>query len=230
MPENELRPAMMLERVVPTLSPLPPDLAAAVNAEATVVERAAGSVMVEDGGRCGGMLLLEQGTLAVTATSGSGRSLVLHRARPGEPCGFVFRCLDAVAPYAAACTAETGVRGVLLPPELCERLLRDSPAFRDYVLASAGRKWNVALGSACAIAFEPLHARVAAALCTRAQREGVADLEWTHQQLADELGCTREAASRVLEHLASAGAVALSRGAVHLRDRALLERFAGPTP
>ncbi len=63
-----------------------------------------------------------------------------------------------------------------------------------------------------------MDARVASLLLDRA---GEADrVQITHQQVADELGSSREVISRILEDFQSRGLVSLSRGSLQITDRA----------
>lgn|SRR5512140_3226378 len=219
--------AVLLGRLVPGLLPLSAVLSALVDAEAAVLERPAGSALPDADGGCPGMLVLERGSLAIGAVHESGRTITLRRVCAGEACGHVLRCAPGSGGWSVACVAERDVRGVLLSQGLCERLLRESPPFRRFAFAELAARLRAAERLACAAAFEPLDHRVAAALLARAGRAGTGELALTHQELADELGCTREAASRVLERLERTGAIALGRGRVAVRDRRALQGLGG---
>jgi CRP/FNR family transcriptional regulator, anaerobic regulatory protein len=217
--------ASTFEQLVPGLAPIPARLAAAVDAAAIVIERAAGSALFDDGNPCAGMLVLERGAVRVSLTSESGRSLVLYRVHPGETCVLTLSCLLGHERYPARGEAESDVRGVFLPPELFDRLVWEAPAFREFVFSAFASRLRGALAVACAVAFERLDRRLAAALLERVERETSLELGVTHQQLADELGCTREAASRLLESFEAGGAVALGRGRVRIVDKDALARM-----
>ena len=208
--------ARTLESLVPGLGPLPAGLASVVETGALVIERAAGSPLFDDGNPCVGMLVLERGCVRVSLTSASGRSLVLYRVHPGETCVLTLSCLLGHEPYPARGEAESDVRGVFLPPELFDRLVWEAPAFREFVFTAFATRLRGALDVACSVAFERLDRRLAAALLERV----------THQQLADELGCSREAASRLLESFVGSGALSLGRGHVRVSDKLALARLA----
>jgi CRP/FNR family transcriptional regulator len=218
--------AVRLEQLVPGLAPLPARIASAVEHGALLVERPAGAVLFDDSHPCAGMMLLERGTVRVSLTSADGRSLVLYRVHPGETCVLTLSCLLGHERYPARGEAESDVLGMFLPPELFDRLVGELPAFREYVFLSFATRLRTALAVACSVAFERLDRRLAALLLDRSVRAGNADLAVTHQQLADELGCTREAASRLLESFESSGTVTLGRGRVRVVDKPALARLA----
>jgi len=218
--------ARALEHLVPGLAPLPARLASAVEAYALVIERPAGSTLFDDGHPCAGMLVLERGAVRVSLTSAGGRSLVLYRVQPGETCVLTLSCLLGHERYPARGEVESDVRGLLLPPELFDRLVWELPAFREFVFSAFATRLRGALAIACSVAFERLDRRLASALLERVERNVSLDLAVTHQQFADELGCTREAASRLLESFEASGAVALGRGHVRVVDKQALARLA----
>lgn len=218
--------AGLLEHLVPGLAPLPAGLAFGIDANARLIERSAGSVLFDDGSPCAGLFVLERGAVRVSLTSAGGRSLVLYRVHPGETCVLTLSCLLGHDRYPARGEAESDVRGVFLPLEWFDRLVWEVPAFRQFVFAAFATRLRGALAVACAVAFERLDRRLAATLLERINGSASLDLAVTHQQLADELGCTREAASRLLESFESSGAVALGRGHVRVVDKDALARLA----
>jgi len=76
------------------------------------------------------------------------------------------------------------------------------------------------------IAFRRMDARVADLLRKRLGN-GPAALRLTHQELADELGTSREVVSRILEDFAAGGLIATGRGTVTVLDAAGLSARAG---
>jgi CRP/FNR family transcriptional regulator len=221
-----LRASSTLERHVPNLSPLSPQLAEAVDANATAVAREPGAVLFDGGQPARGVLVVETGTVRVSLVSAGGRCVTLYRLGPGELCMLTLGHALGDDDFPARGQAETPVRGWLLSPAIVDRLVAEAPAFRAYVFASFATRLRCALRAAAAIAFEPLDRRLANALLARLDGEARAEIVITHQALADELGCTREAASRVLEALAAGGALELGRGRVRVRQRLTLEKLA----
>jgi CRP/FNR family transcriptional regulator len=75
------------------------------------------------------------------------------------------------------------------------------------------------------VAFQRLDCRLAAYLL---QRGAAGDrLNLTHEAVAADLGTAREVVSRLLKAFERQGAVQLSRGAITLQDRGVLEQLGG---
>ena len=75
------------------------------------------------------------------------------------------------------------------------------------------------------VAFRRMDTRVASLLLERSRR-GEARVRITHQEIADELGSSREVVSRILEDLQARGQIRLSRGSVEIIEPELLENSA----
>ena len=74
------------------------------------------------------------------------------------------------------------------------------------------------------VVFRRLDVRVAQFLLQQGRSAGPISI--THQQIAAELGSSREVISRLLESLESEGLIHRARGAIEVLDRAGLERRA----
>jgi CRP/FNR family transcriptional regulator len=215
-----------LERLVPGMSPLIAPLAAALAADARVVERPAGTVMFDVGSPCSGLLLLERGVVRVSRLGPEGRELLLYRVRPGETCVLTLSCLLGRAEYPARGVAESALHGVLLSRDMFERLTGTSEPFRRFVFDSFTERLTGLLDLTAAVAFDRLDQRLAGALLAHVEATRAIELAATHQQLAQELGTVRERVSRLLESFEARGAVELGRGRIVVRDKTLLGRIA----
>jgi CRP/FNR family transcriptional regulator len=101
------------------------------------------------------------------------------------------------------------------------------PAWRDYVFQLLSRRLSAVMEVVNEIAFRRMDARVADLLRGRLGA-GQSTLKLTHQDMADELGTSREVVSRILEDFAAGGLVATGRGTVTILDAAgLAARAAG---
>ncbi|WP_449397821.1 Crp/Fnr family transcriptional regulator [Chryseobacterium wanjuense] len=67
-----------------------------------------------------------------------------------------------------------------------------------------------------AVAFQKVDARILYLLHQKSQLYKSKELSVTHQKLADELGITREAVSRVLKQIETEGKIKLSRNKITL--------------
>ena len=71
------------------------------------------------------------------------------------------------------------------------------------------------------IAFRRMDARIASLLLTRAQSQN--PMRITHQEIAAELGSSREVVSRLLEDFSERGLIRSGRGEIEVLDKEGLE-------
>lgn len=176
------------------------------------------------GAECQGFVLLLAGRIRVGLTAENGRRLVLYRVAAGETCVQTTLCLLGGLAYSAEGEAESDLKLVVVPPPLFRRLLRESPAFAQFVFERFGARLSEMTRLIETIAFLRVDARLAAALLARAGAGDV--LAVTHQELAEDIGAVREVVSRQLALFQSEGFLRLGRGAIVLANRKALADLA----
>jgi CRP/FNR family transcriptional regulator len=187
------------------------------------IKFAKGKCLFAPGAPCAGFVLLLAGRIRVGVTAENGRRLVLYRVTPGETCVQTTLCLLGSLDYSAEGMAESELRLVVVPPALFLRLLRESPAFAHFVFERFGARLAEMTRLIETIAFLRVDARLAAALLARAGEGGTVSA--THQELAEDIGATREGVSRQLALFQRTGLVRLGRGRVTLANRRALADF-----
>ena len=205
---------------------LPPDLAAAIDRDASAVKAAAGRVMFDAGSPCRGMLLLERGQLRVARVAPDGRELLLYHVGPGDSCVLTVSCLLGGEHYPARGTVVQEATGVFVPAPLFSRLTHAAPAFRDVVFRAFAERITSLVELAAAVRFDSLDRRLASRLLDDVERSGRIEIQTTHAGLAADLGSAREQVSRLLERFAACGAVELGRGRIVVRDKGRLQAIA----
>ncbi len=205
------------------LSGLDPSSRAALGA-LPEMKFAKGKCLFAPGAHSSGFVLLLSGRIRVGLTAENGRRLVLYRVVPGETCVQTTLCLLGGLDYSAEGVAESELRLVIVPPALFQRLLRESPAFARFVFERFGARLSEMTRLIETIAFLRVDARLAAALIARAGERGA--VVATHQELAEDIGATREVVSRQLAQFQRDGLVRLGRGRVAIANRRALADFA----
>ena len=118
--------------------------------------------------------------------------------------------------YPAAAVVEAPLRAVLVPGECFRKWVAHSEALRSLVFSIMSARFAEVVGLVEQVAFARTHERLAdflAGRLTPGER-----LNMTHEQVALELGSSREVITRLLHDFERAGAVELSRGHIGLRD------------
>jgi CRP/FNR family transcriptional regulator len=186
-----------------------------------------GTTLFSPGQACPGFVVLRSGTIRVTLTAENGREVVLYRVRPGDVCLQTFSCLVTGEPYKAEGVAETDLTGDIVPPAAFEARLSESPEFRGLVFGAVAHRFAEFERLLEDVALTGFDARLARALLALADDDGT--ITATHEALATEIASGRAVVSRRLAAFAKDGIVTLTRGQVHITDRAKLEQIAADT-
>lgn len=194
-----------------------------IRAGGRIVAAAAGQVLFSPGTECGAFMWLVSGTIRVHLVAESGREITLYRVVPGETCVLTTACLMAQEDYGADGVAESDIRAIAIPTPLFHELLSISQRFRELVFAAFGARISAMLASFEEVAFGRLDRRLASFLLERA---GNAPVALTHQDIAGELGSSREVISRLLKEFERRDLIRLGRGRIEMRDPQALDQLA----
>jgi CRP/FNR family transcriptional regulator len=179
------------------------------------------SILFDVGKRCLIFPLLCEGEIQVLRNTRSGREIELYRVQPGEPCLVSTSCLLGMANYPALGMALSPVRLAVLSHIQFEALLAEHAPFRRFVFGSFSQRMSTLMQKVEQVAFMRLEQRLAQTLSG-------APNPWrgTHQELADQLGASREVISRLLKSFERAGWISLNRGAITILSPDSLARLA----
>ncbi|SDK38321.1 CRP/FNR family transcriptional regulator, anaerobic regulatory protein [Methylophilus rhizosphaerae] len=189
---------------------------------ARIVEAPTGTIGYQEGDHCGGYVLRLKGRSRVYKMSASGREIVLYRVSAGETCVITTTCLLGNSQYPASTIVEEEIQDVIIPDAIFQRLMIDSPVFRQYVMQNYGALISDLIVLLDEVAFQTLDARLAKCLLDM----GSNTIQRTHQQIADELGTAREVVSRQLKRLEQKGWLHMGRGMIEIQQRAELLKLA----
>ncbi|WP_127478083.1 Crp/Fnr family transcriptional regulator [Sulfurivermis fontis] len=182
-----------------------------------------GQVVCQQGDSCGYLPLLLSGRARVFKSAESGREITLYRIDAGDSCVLTASCIMSDIPFPALAVSETEVEAVLIPAGSVRAWMGESAAWRRYLFGLVARRLADVIAVVEEVAFRRLDARVAAWLLEHAAG-GVAHT--THQELAVDLGSSREVVSRILRDLENEGMIRRTRGEILLLDRVRLGRTA----
>jgi len=196
----------------------------AIAGRGTTVRLRAGTPMLRHGDGGTHCFAVVAGEVLVTTTTSQGATVVVAKRGPGSVIG-EFAALDA-APRSATATARTDVTAVALTAAELETLLREQPDLAIAELRRLSRQLRT-LTDRFTLRNEDLRSRLVGFLTTHLDETGEHTLRLTRQELADWIGVTREAATRMLRQLEEQGLITLGRGSVTILDPVGLSRLAG---
>lgn len=185
------------------------------------------TVIVRSNDPCRDFVLVTQGSIRIYQRSENGRELVVYRTGAGEVCICTLQNLLAGVPYSADMVTEDEVRAVKIPLEKFQHALAQSAAFRNFLLNTLLRRLNHTMGLVEQLAFQSLESRLACLLGQFSKQRNSTFLELTHQDLATELGASRESISRLLKEFERQDCIRLYRSKIELLSTDVLARLAG---
>lgn len=178
-----------------------------------------GKIVVRRGDPCRHFLLVAQGTIRVFQSTEGGRERVLYRTGAGDICALTLQNLLARTDYSATAVTEDEVRVVAVPATHFQSALEHSASFRDLVLSTLARRLNEMTQLIEQVGFQGLDLRLACLLEQFfGQHHTPMRLPITHQEIANELGTSREVVSRLLKNFERRGCIVLHRGEIELRS------------
>jgi len=197
---------------------------AAVHAakETTIPPR---TIILRKGAPCDHLLLLAQGTLRVYEMAECGREIVLYRMHAGEMCVLNVTNLLDESTYPMEVVTEDAARVISIPMRHFHQLMAHSADFRGFVMATLARRMSDMMRLVERVTFQRLDLRLACQLYQRFERVNMAPLTVTHQELARDLGSSREVISRLLKEFERLGCIRLHRGQIELLSRETLKRL-----
>ncbi len=187
--------------------------------------QAAPALFRQEGDPCSTVTILAAGLLRVAKRRPSGREITLYTVRPGELCVLEVLAVLAETPYPAEAVIEEPASGIAVPAAVFREVVETEPGLRALLYRSFAGRMTLALDLVSDVALGTLEARLAGALLGHAP-DGVEALV-THERLAQELACAREAVSRILGSWEREGLVGLGRARIRLLDVPAISALAG---
>ncbi len=173
---------------------------------------------------CIGLLMVCSGQLRVYITSDSGREVTLYRLFERDICLLSASCMMPNIQFEVSVQAWERTEVVVIPAAVYQELAKTSLPVAAYTSDLMAARLSDVMWLLDQVMNKSFDSRLAAFLLEEAGENMV--LQRTHEEIARYLGSAREVVTRMLRYFQDEGAVSLSRGVVHIRDAALLKRYA----
>ncbi|WP_346984387.1 Crp/Fnr family transcriptional regulator [Chryseobacterium sp. POE27] len=160
--------------------------------------------------------LVVSGSIKVIRTEEDGREILLYYLTPGESC--ISSILSGLTQDTSKVkvVVEEDAEILMISLQQSKEWLRKYPEWTDFIFGLYQRRFEDLLEVVNSVAFQKADTRLLHLLNQKAQLYKSKELNVTHQQLADELGITREAVSRVLKQIETDGKIKLFRNKITL--------------
>ena len=183
--------------------------------QASLARIPAGRDVMAEGDRVEAIPLVLSGSIRVLKIGESGREITLYRFSRGECCVLTADSILGDHLFPASAQIEEEAEVAFVPKAAFDAWLASSAPWRRFVFEAMSRRLLSLMETLDQVAFGRMDSRVAALLLQRSDGQA-STLKVTHQEIADELGSSREVISRILEDLQSRRLISLSRGAVRV--------------
>ncbi|MBS1490232.1 MAG: Crp/Fnr family transcriptional regulator [Bacteroidetes bacterium] len=157
-----------------------------------------------------------KGSLRVVRTEKDGREILLYYIAPGESCIMSFLGGLHHEPSQVMAIAEEEAELLLIPVAKAGEWVKKFPEWTDFIFKLYHKRFEELLSVVNAIAFQKLDNRLLHLLTQKSKLFNSKEIKTTHQQLAQELGTTREVISRIVKQMEHDGLVKLARNKIVL--------------
>jgi CRP/FNR family transcriptional regulator len=185
----------------------------------------AGRDVFVEGDRAEAIALLLSGAVRVYKIGETGRQITLYRFGLGESCILTANAILSQQTFPAIATVEQDAEAVMIPAQAFRDWVRRYDQWRGFVFDLLSQRLSSVMAVVEEVAFRRMDARLAGFLLDHSQRRH--PLRITHQEIASELGSSREVISRLLEGFAGEGMIRQERGLVEILDIPALKSRAG---
>ena len=169
-----------------------------------------------EGDRVDGIALLISGVVRVYKIGETGRQITLYRFGNGQSCILTANAILSQKTFPAVATVEKDAEAVMIPADVFRKWVSKYDVWREFVFELLSQRLSSVMEIIDEVAFRRMDSRLAALLLTRSQNQN--PLQMTHQEIAAELGSSREVISRLLEDFSEQGFVNAGRGEVEVLD------------
>jgi len=195
-------------------------------AHSALLQLKAGQPICQEGMQCSHLALLLSGTARVYKLGENGREVTLYRVGPGESCILTASCIISQRPFPAFAVCEEALQAVVIPAAEIQQWMERYPPWRAYLFGLVSERLGDVISIIEAIAFQRVDRRIASLLLKRSASGDNQQIHLTHQEIASDLGTSREVVSRILKEFEGRGMIHAGRGHIALNNRKALEEKA----
>ena len=181
----------------------------------------AGHDVFLEGDRVEATALLISGVVRVYKIGETGREITLYRFGNGSSCILTANAILSRNTFPAIATVEQDAEAVMIPADVFRDWVKRYDLWRDFVFDLLSQRLSTVMAVVDEVVFHRMDRRVANLLLKRGKEEN--PIHITHQEIASDLGSSREVISRLLEDFISEGSVRSGRGIIEVLDFKTLE-------
>jgi CRP/FNR family transcriptional regulator len=174
-----------------------------------------------EGDHVDAIALMISGVVRVYKIGETGREITLYRFGNGESCILTANAILSQKNFPAVATVEQEAEAVMIPADIFRDWVKRYDLWREFVFELLSQRLSAVMAIVEEVAFRRMDLRVASLLLERSRTSDKVQI--THQEIAAELGSSREVISRILEDFSARGILEVARGKVKILDRETLQ-------
>ncbi len=172
-----------------------------------------------EGASCRHLAFVLQGTGRIYKLGESGREITLYRVEPGDCCILTLSCIHSDREFPAFAVCESALQAIIVPAKIIRKWMDSEPAWREYAWNLIADRLSDVISLVEEVTFRRMDERLAGYLEQSTLANAQTSLKITHQQIAAELGTSREVISRLLKDMQQQGKLELGRGWIRLSNK-----------
>jgi len=185
-----------------------------------------GLTVFREGDECSGIAFILSGTIRIYKTAENGREITLYRIGKGESCILSISSVFSHKPFEAFADVEEECEILLVPPKLFRHWMSNNEKLTEWVFGLLANRLGSVLLTVEEVAFQRVDRRITDFLL-HAKQLTSGNIIVTHQQLATELGTSREVVSRILKDFEKKGLISIHRGSIQIEAMDQLKKYTG---
>jgi len=205
-----------IEALLPTVND--PSLLDSICKEAHLEDFDDGDVIMHRGSFIKFVPIVLEGAIRILREEDDGKEIFLYYLNVGETCALSLTCCSSNRPSEIKAVADGKTRLLMLPVHLHQDWLNHFKQWKDFVSQTYQQRFEELLQAIDAIAFKKMDERILDYLLAKFKQYRQTELNLTHQEIATELGTSREVVSRLLKQLEKRKVIELGRNKIYVRD------------
>jgi CRP/FNR family transcriptional regulator len=160
--------------------------------------------------------LILKGSVKIMREDNDGKELLLYYLGENDSCAMSLTCCLSLRKSEVKAIAEEKTEMLMIPVEYVEKWMEKYPSWKSFVFGTYQKRFEEMLNAIDSIAFKKMDERLLEYLERKKNALNTKELNITHEEIANDIGTSREVISRLLKQLERMGAVKLSRNKIEL--------------
>lgn len=195
-----------------------PELLASIEEKSSIKNFKAGTVIIDFGSYIKFTPLLLKGVIKIVREDKKGNELFMYYLNPGDTCAVSLTCCMSEQKSEIRAIAEEDVELLAIPANLMDAWMFHFLDWKNFIMNTYRKRFDELLKTIDEIAFNKMDVRLKNYLKKKALVTGKNKITSTHQEIATDLGTSREVISRLLKQLEKKGGIELGRNTIDVSE------------